>query len=479
MYDRPVKNNNMQTNTAIRYPLLFILLLSTGLVGCNKLLDVPQPPKEVGIDDAFNDSITAIAVIAGIYNKMVSHGHFEWSGVSFYTARSADDALGRMPGSVFIDDFARDSLLYTSDEVLNMWEEGFSSLLTINTCIRGYQSANVLSPSLQRQLLGESFFCRAFVNFYLVNIWGDAIPLITTPDMDANRFAKSVPRQQVYDLIVADLLQAQALLTNTYAGAGRVRPNLMAVNALLARVYLYQGRYSDAIAQSTTVIGSNLYSPLPPPDSTFLQSGKEAIWQLMLTNNNPSSVGDAKIYLSGEASLTTQLLAVFEPGDLRRQSWVTNVRNTIYGFTVTTANKYKEKNGAPFTGYNTVLRLAEQYLIRAEAYIRLAQTQAAIADLNIVRARAGLPALPTSLTQQQCMNAVEQERRVELFTEWGHRWFDLKRWPGITNPNGTRADEVLGAIKPDWQPTDQWYPVPRSELQLNEFLVQNPGYPTR
>ena len=469
----------MQTNTAIRCRLLLILLLSTGLGACNKLLEVPPPPNEVSMDHAFNDSASAVAVIAGIYNRMVSHGHFEWSGISFYTARSADDALTRIPG--FIDNFAHDSLLYTSDEVLNMWEEGFNSLLTINTCIRGYQSANGLSPALQRQLLGESFFCRAFVNFYLVNIWGDAIPLITTPDMNVNQFAKSVPRQQVYDLIMADLLQAQALLTNAYAGEGRVRPNVMAATALLARVYLYQKRYSDAIAQATTVIGSNLYRPLPPPDSAFLQSGKEAIWQLMLTNNNPylTSVGDAQIYLSSYSSLTTHLVAAFEPGDLRRQSWVIDIKNNIYGFTVTTANKYKERNVSAFTEYNTVLRLAEQYLIRAEAYTRLGQTEAAIADLNVVRARAGLPALPASLTQQQCMSAVEQERRVEFFTEWGHRWFDLKRWPGINNPNVTRADEVLGAIKPDWQLTDQWYPVPRSELQLNTFLVQNPGYPVR
>lgn len=469
----------MQTNTAIRCLLLFILLLSAGLVACNKLLDVPPPPNEVSTDKAFNDSASAVAVIEGVYNRMVSHGFFEWSGLSFYTARSADDAMTRIPG--FIDHFAQDSLLYTSDEILNMWDQGFNSLLTINTCIRGFQSANALSPALQRQLLGESFFCRAFVNFYLVNIWGDAIPLITTPDMNDNQFAKSVPRQQVFDQIVADLLQAQALLTNLYPGTGRVRPNLMAVNALLARVYLYQGRYHDTIAQATTVIGSNLYSPLPSPESAFLESSKEAIWQLMLTNTNQflTSVGDAHIYLGGYASLTSQLVAAFEPGDLRRQSWVTDIRNNVYGFTATTAHKYKQRNVSTFTEYYTVLRLAEQYLIRAEAYTRLGQTQAAITDLNVLRTRAGLPDLPASLTQQQCMLAVEHERQVELFTEWGHRWFDLKRWPGINNPAITRADEVLGAIKRDWQPTDQWYPVPRSELQLNAYLVQNRGYPAR
>ncbi|HEX6431171.1 MAG TPA: RagB/SusD family nutrient uptake outer membrane protein [Niastella sp.] len=468
----------MLTNTTIRCKLLIILLLSAGLVACNKLLDVPTPPNEIGIDAAFNDSASAVSAVTGIYNRMVLHGFFEWSGLSYFAARSADEAVSNS----YLDLFARDSLLYTNTDVQSMWTQGFESLLMINTCLRGLQSTNRLSATLHRQLLGETLFCRAFVNFYLVNIWGDAIPLITSPDVDVNQTAKSVPRQQMYDQIISDLKEAQGLLTNMYPTSfSKGRPNLMAANALLARVYLYQGRYSDAITQATTVIGSNLYFPLPPPASAFVAGTKEAIWQLMpptTTSRETVAVGDATIYLLSATSLTPQLLAAFEPGDLRRQSWV--VDNIFSGATYTTANKYKRHvNNSMLLEYYTVLRLAEQYLIRAEAYTRLGQIEAAIADLNVVRARAGLPALPGSLTQQQCMSAVEHERQVELFTEWGHRWFDLKRWPGITNPNVTRADEVLGAIKPDWQPTDQWYPVPRSELQLNAFLVQNPGYPAR
>jgi hypothetical protein len=285
----------------------------------------------------------------------------------------------------------------------------------------------------------------------------------------------------VYEQIITDLLKAQELLTNTYpVNYNKGRPNVMAANALLARVYLYQARYADAVTQATNVIGSNLYTLLTAPASVFGVGNKEAIWQLLPPVNTTGvtePVGDAKLYLLAANSLTPQLLAAFEPGDLRRQAWVVN--NTYMGVTYTTANKYKRSNSSTWTlEYYTVLRLAEQYLIRAEANIRLGNIQAAITDLNIIRARAGLGALPSTLTQQECMQAVEQERRIELFTEWGHRWFDLKRWPGFLNTNITRADEVLGAIKPDWQSTDQWYPVPRSELQLNTFLIQNPGYPT-
>jgi hypothetical protein len=456
-----------------------MLLLLAGLVSCNKLLEVQPPPREVDTNIAFNDSASAITAVYGIYSLMVSHGFFEWSGLSYNTARSADEAVY----NIAVDLFARDSLLYTDTDVKTMWEQGFRTLLMINTCLKGLQPATRLRAALHRQLLGETLFCRAFVNFYLVNCWGDAIPLITTPDVDVNQLAKSVPRQQVYDQIMADLLQAQGLLFNEYPSPGKVRPNLMTANALLARVYLYQGRYNDAITQATSVIGSNLYGPLPSLTSVFLATGKEAIWQLLPPKNLAGTiepVGDAALYLGAAASLTPQLLAAFEPGDGRRPSWVVN--NIMYGVAYTTAGKYKKQgfNGAALPmEYYVMLRLAEQYLIRAEAYTRLGQTEAAIADLNIVRARAGLPALPASLTQVQCMLAVEHERQVELFTEWGHRWFDLKRWPGVNNPSLTRADEVLGAIKSDWQPSDQWYPVPRSELQVNPFLVQNPGYPPR
>ncbi|OQP42941.1 hypothetical protein A4H97_12375 [Niastella yeongjuensis] len=468
----------MQRYITILYHLLFAGLLLTGFTACNKLLEVPPPPNELGIDQAFGDSASAVAAVSGIYNQMGSNGYFQCGGLSFFTARSADDVICRQ----ILDYFALDSLLYTDTEIDYMWDEGFTCLLTANTCIRALQSTTRLSTPLQHQLLGETLFCRAFINFLLVNIWGDAVPLVTTPDLQANRNAKSVPRQQVYDQILADLLQARELLTNAYPGKSRARPNRMAANALLARVYLYQNRYADAIDQATSVIASNLYLPLPTPVSAFLKDSPEAIWQLMpsVGSGVSGAVADVVLYQRSATSLTPQLLAAFEPGDLRRQAWVVN--NVFSGSTYTTANKYKDKGATGNTNpteYYIIFRLAEQYLIRAEAHVRLGETQAAIDDLNVVRARAGLPALLTTLTQQECMSAVEHERQVELFSEWGHRWLDLRRWPGINNPNITRADEVLGAIKRDWQPTDQWYPVPRSELQANQFLVQNPGYPIK
>ena len=72
------------------------------------------------------------------------------------------------------------------------------------------------------------------------------------------------------------------------------------------------------------------------------------------------------------------------------------------------------------------------------------------------------------LTKEECLAAVEQERRIELFSEWGHRFYDLKRTG--------RAYAVLGAIKPMWESTDTVYPIPQNEINANPFLTQNEGY---
>ena len=118
-----------------------------------------------------------------------------------------------------------------------------------------------------------------------------------------------------------------------------------------------------------------------------------------------------------------------------------------------------------------VLRLAEQYLIRAEARIELGRlsgdANSAAADIDSIRYRAGLE--PFTLTAREDLLAeVEKQRRLELFTEWGHRFFDLKRW--------SKLDAVLGNVKQGWNSMDSLWPIPQSEILINSHLTQNKGY---
>jgi starch-binding outer membrane protein, SusD/RagB family len=118
-----------------------------------------------------------------------------------------------------------------------------------------------------------------------------------------------------------------------------------------------------------------------------------------------------------------------------------------------------------------VLRLAEQYLIRAEARIHLKKFTgpgSAEADLNIIRNRAGLPNT-TSATDTELLRALEQERRIELFTEWGHRFFDLRRLG--------RLDAVMATVKPNLNSYNGLLPIPQTEILNNINLrPQNSGY---
>jgi len=469
--------------------LAILTLIALGGTGCKKLLEVDKPANEILITNAFNDSTSAVAAVTGIYSMMMnSNSYFEWGGISLNTAKSADDVLPVQTGP---DGFSLDSLTSLDLNVANMWEAAYRTLLFVNTALEQLNGNPSISSDLKNQLLGECYFLRAFTNFNLVNLWGDATAVASSSDFVKNNSVPSAGSEIVYSQIINDLKQSQNLLTDVYPAGNatlRSRPNIMAANALLARVYLYRKQYSDAIVESDKVInakltnGTNVYS-LPGPASAFLQGSNETIWSIQtLTTSTvaPTPDGDAFVsylpsLLPPKNELTKGLANSFETGDLRKSNWTQS--NTLQGTTYVVATKYKKNliNTAAAENY-IVLRLAEQYLIQAEAYCNLGDFYNAVFNLNKIRSRAGLPALDVPTDATACMAAIEQERRVELFAEWGHRWFDLKRWPAVGQGATSRADEVLKVLKPAWKPNQELYPVPYQQIIYNSKLVQNPGY---
>lgn len=470
--------------------VLASLYLIFSISSCQKVLDVPTPANEILVKQSFNDSVSATGAVTGIYSKILSHSQFEWGGITLHTSRGADE----LKSTQNADDFELNTLSAGTTLISYAWSQPYSTLLVINTSIEGLTASAALNSNVKRRLLGECYFDRAFINFYLVNLWGDAAALTTTSNMVINTAAPSTPTAAMYAQIISDLKQAQTMMTNTYPSSGAIRPNAMAATALLARVYLYNKQYSDAIAQSAAVINSGLYS-LPAPASAFLSASSETILSLQ-PNPLPSPTFGVTAdgqnflplfgFLPPNYALTSQLSSAFESGDQRKAQWtktVTLFRAPSPGappqlITYTYPTKYKANpfNGRAGTENYVLLRLAEQYLIRAEAEMNMGDITDAVTDLNVIRSRAGLTGLPSSLSQAACQAAVEQECRIEFFAEWGHRWLDLKRWPATDGSSTTRADQVLSAIKPAWQSIQKLYPLPQLQLQYDHFLKQNPGY---
>ena len=137
--------------------------------------------------------------------------------------------------------------------------------------------------------------------------------------------------------------------------------------------------------------------------------------------------------------------------------------NTVYTY----PTKYRSLAASANAEYFTVLRLAEQYLIRAEARAQQNNVSGAREDLFAVRQRAGLGATPAN-NKDALLLAVERERRIELNSEMGHRWFDLKRTG--------RINTVLSTVKANWNAEAALYPVPADQRSRNGNLTQNPGY---
>jgi hypothetical protein len=455
---------------------------------CNKLVDAGASPISVSSVDIYTTDATAASVLTGIYATISQRDMLGTSPlmVSLYAGLSADEftlASGITDAKLNYYTNSLNSLTGT-----DFWRSAtiYNLIFNANSAIEGITNATTLTPSIKQHLLGEAKFIRAFLYFNLVNLYGD-VPLVLAKDYTVNNKISRTLKTDVYKQIIQDLKEAQSQLSNKYLAADiitssteRLRPTQMAATALLARVYLYTGDYVNAEQQATAVISNSLYS-LPTAANAFLKGSAEAIWQIQ-----PVTVGrntqEAAVYVlptSGPNNnfpvyLSTALLNSFETGDARRTAWVGNVTvgATVYPF----PNKYKVNTlNAPVTEYSILLRLGEVYLIRSEARAQqdnLTGANSATSDLNIIRTRGTLSPYSGATDKASILAAILKERRVELFSEWGHRWFDLKR-TGNLDAVMTVATTAKGG---KWSTNQQLYPINQSELSTNPSLIQNPGY---
>jgi hypothetical protein len=455
--------------------LILIPLCIVSLISCKKLIEVGRPENQLATETVFSDSTTAISALSNIYAlfnnsiDVVLNPNISVYGDDLNVNSAATQSL----------EFLQSSVSPTNQTNLAIWRNFYSIIYSSNNLIDQLNASTKLPADKVKMLICEAKFLRAFSYFYLVNLYGK-VPLLVTTNVDDNSKAYQTDTSTVYNQIIRDLSDAQNGLSISYPTAGKVRANSMAATSMLARVYLYQKRWADAESAASKVISSGLYTPLVPVTDVFKAGGKESIFQFW-TQNGYVSTGPILIPSSGQPgyAITPGLLTAFEGGDRRKSTWI----NSIVASNVTYYYPYKYHNRvANTTGpeYLTALRIGEQYLIRAEARINQSGKIAdGVADLNIVRARARdvatmavpnpLPALSLNMSQSDALIAIAHERQVELFAEWGQRFFDLKR--------SGKVNLILGNLKTTWRNNVSIYlPIPQNELIYDANLQQNPGY---
>jgi hypothetical protein len=462
--------------------LIRIVLVAAMLSACDTLLDVEPPTSRIDASELFKDDVMATSAVTGIYAQLISSESFSSGSnksITSLAALSADEFANYLPTNTSAVEFYNNSLNSKNVEVLGLWTSLYQVIYSANSSIEGLRNSTGLSSTLRDQLLGEALFVRAFCYFNLVNLFGK-VPLVISTDYRSNTNLKREEVEVIYNSVLRDLLEAKSLMSEAYPTPQRVRPNRATAMALLARVYLYRQDWINAEREATQIIDNSIYLIEADLNNVFVSSSKEAIWQLRPTSTSLNTwEGNYFIInsLPNYSYLTNSLVTSFEDGDLRATKWINSFATTtevfLYPF------KYKIKFGGTassppvgLTEYSMVFRLAELYLIRAEARANLDILQGAIEDVDVLRARAQLPLIgdvTPGISSQDLLLAIEDERRHELFTEWGHRWYDLKRTG--------RADIIFASLKNGWGTSDGLYPIPEIEFSRNPLLkTQNPGY---
>ena len=431
------------------------------LSACNDLLE-PTPVQQLPDNQAIKDAGSARAATIGVYDRVQAYYQLNWPVLGFLPGENV-----RFNGT--LNQFLQiDQNQLSADNVLitEAWTQMYQAVNGANNVIAALPGINdpLLPVAEKSQLLGEAYFLRALVYFDLGRGWG-GVPLALTPTRSkANgQGLRRSTQAHTYDQVLADLAQAETLLPES---ATRNRAVKAAARALRARLHLYRQQWAEAEASASQVIASTNYR-LVTPYRTFSTApflSQESVFELTFSNSDantmwnnwfPSALGGQFNFQPVPAAIA--LLNDPAVGGSRAALLASTV---IAGSPVTYGNLYSRSAQRDDPSY--VLRLAEQYLIRAEAHARQAKLPEAIADLNAVRTRAGV-GVTTATTAAQLLLAIENERRVEFAFE-ADRWFDLVRTG--------RAGDVLGV-------TDQrrWlFPIPFNDLVADPDLVQNPGY---
>lgn len=438
----------------ILIPTLILILSSC------EVLDV-EPQSAIPASEAIKDKAGVERGILGAYNGLQSLSYYGRTYCIF--SDLAADNLVHPPNATAVSysEVDNNAILPENESVDGIWSSIYDAINVANNVIAKIPDIGDMSVEEKNRALGELYFLRALNHFNLMNYFG-AIPVKTSPTIGVNGI--NVAREDigsVYNQIITDLQFASQYLP--VSSSIKIRASKQTANALLARVFLYKKDFANAIVYASEVINSGNYSLLGNYADVFLdEETAESIFEVDFTALDRNRIAEYNFPLTmngrREVAPALSLVSGYSQNDARLNASI------AFSGTEPYAIKYDDLS----TGSDNfiVIRLAEMYLIRAEATAMQNGDPLQIRnDLNTIRVRSGLPVVNSS-DIAVLLSGIESERQLEFSFE-GHRWFDLVRTgramaliPTVSNINKTL------------------FPIPLSELlsNTNPGMTQNPGY---
>ena len=446
------------------------LYLAAILLACNACDSILNTTPEISISDTsvIMDEKSSLAALVGVYDGV--QGYF---GINQLAHNVIADNLvnSTAPGNIIPTLVASGTSAFDPTSGAG-YSNVYVAINRANFVIAKTAELSGTSIKLasKNQYMGEAYFLRALAYFDLVKTYG-GVPLILKPTTSPTQFngVKRSTAAQTYAQVLTDLNSADSLLTETVV---RNRANKFSVYALKARYYLYNSNWDKAEEYASKVIANSTAFKLVKPFSTFYTTAKssESIFELSFSasDKNPiytyllSPTDGGRLDYIAEPGFVGLLLDASKGG--ARKSLVKQLASGSYSVT-----EYGNLDGSSSL---YVLRLAEQYLIRAEARVKksVSDLTNAIADLNVIRTRSDVPSFVASgsTTTNDILLAIENERRYELAFE-GHRFSDIVRTG--------RAATVFGSLNPLFTDPGRWvFPIPYKEIVADPDLEQNAAY---
>lgn len=442
----------------IQYILLTALSLST--VSCSDFLD--QKPDNYISDAAVIKTLSsAKAALNGAYHDLASTSYY--GGVYFDAGVNLAADNVTWTGSLnYYYDF--DTHQYSAENQLlsYAWYAIYATVNQTNQVIDKVMVLNDGSESERRRIIAEATVIRSLAFFDLARTWGN-IPVVKQATSSPTQFdgVKQTKAKDVYQLVVDDVL---AIYNDLSESSDRVHVTRSAADAFLARVYLYLEQWDKAEQYASKVIDNGNYALGTIQDLIDNKETAESIWELAysssFTNQQSTywrSPDQGGRHEWGPSKELVQLLADPTVGGDRKAFYQDFSSAQVPDYYVGTLYHRSTLDDDVI-----IFRLAEQYLIRAEARANQQNVSGALSDLNIIRHRANVSEITDVASTQELINLIADERRVELALE-PHRWFDLIRTG--------KAESVLGI-----KTYQTIFPIPYNDIQADKDLVQNDNY---
>lgn len=493
-----MKNNKkfLQRVLIISLPALLLIIQS-----CKKsFLDV-HATGNVSATQFWRDQTDATAAVDGMYANLHEWTNIAFAPIAVESMGSDDVDKGSSPtDAAFMNDFHFFTANSGEGQIADFWGGQYKNINLANQILDNVPNIN-MDASLKNRYLAEAKFIRAYSYFRLVRAFGDVPLRLHVPKTAGEYNIPRSPKATVWAAIETDLTDAAAVLPQSYGAADIGRATKGAALALHAKAAMYQAKWSDVLNYTNQVMALG-YSLFPNYEQMFRTNNKnnsESIFEIqcMLIPNNPTASNSQYSQVQGVRGSTgggwgfnvpsDALVAAYEPGDPRMDATIIFRGETTPEGDVIPATgdnpRYNQKSYVPFSQYvsgfnegcqqdKIVLRYADVLLMNAEANNELGNTTAALASLEMVRARAraGNNAIlpPVTTTDKAALQlAIWNERHVELAMEFD-RYFDVIRQgraAQIFGPRGWKAGK------------NEVWPIPQNEIDLSAgVLTQNPGY---